>query len=107
MGSGTAVCLPASPPFALIMCHYGMFLPHALPHLGSHGPLKAGRMGHRAGAERMMDTESLLVREDHSGQEEEGGGPGPAPVLPQHLLIIQTLAEEQSQGTGEGLSEQP
>lgn len=31
----------------------------------------------------------------------------PPEVLPQHLLIIQTLAEEQSQGTREGLSEQP
>ena len=29
----------------------------------------------------MMDTESLLVREDHSGQE-EGDGPGPAPRSP-------------------------
>lgn len=31
----------------------------------------------------------------------------PPEVLPQHLLIIQTLAEEQSQGKGEGLSERP
>lgn len=40
-----------------------------------------------------MGTDLLLVGEYHRGQE-EGGAPGPVPqALPQHLFIVETVAE--------------
>lgn len=57
-----------------------------------------------------MDTEPLLVREDHRGQE-EGGGLGPGPRSPStvfaHHPNFGRRAEFFSQGRGEGLPGQP
>lgn len=96
------------PPFALIMCHFGVFLPCTSPHLVMVGPRELAGMGPRGfWCWRMMDTSPCWSGKTAGGRRKVVALLQAPDVLPQHLLITQTLAEEQSQGRGEGLSEWP
>lgn len=90
------------------MCHFGVFLPCTSPHLVMVGPRELARMGPQGcWCWRMMDTSPCWSGKTAAGRRKVVALLQAPDVLPQHLLITQALAEEQSQGRGEGLSERP